>query len=199
MKPQVARAMDEVLAVQPVAALYVQPRGIYAGRPGVDPWCEVRDARTYAGTDPVVAHPPCGSWGAYAKLSPESRSKGPLLGDDAGTFAAALDSVRRTGGVLEHPKGSKAWARYGLPKPMAAGWSREMFGPGWVAEVEQGHYGHPARKPTWLYYVGRQPPPELIWGPSQAEGAVERMSKTARAATPPAFAELLIEMARRSK
>lgn len=42
-----------------VAALYVEPNGIYFGLPNVDPWDIYRDARTYPGPWPVVAHPPC--------------------------------------------------------------------------------------------------------------------------------------------
>jgi hypothetical protein len=52
-----------------VAALYVDPRGPYASMPGVDPWDVERDARTYAGPYPVVAHPPCGSWGRFRNLT----------------------------------------------------------------------------------------------------------------------------------
>ena len=48
-----------------VAALYVEPDGAYIGLPGVDPWDERRDARTYAGPHPVVAHPPCQRWGRF--------------------------------------------------------------------------------------------------------------------------------------
>jgi hypothetical protein len=48
-----------------VAALYVEPQGCYVGVPGVDPWDEARDARTYAGPHPVVAHPPCQRWGRF--------------------------------------------------------------------------------------------------------------------------------------
>jgi hypothetical protein len=29
--------------------------------------------------------------------------------------------------------------------------------------VEQGHYGHISRKPTWLYAVGQKELPELNW------------------------------------
>jgi len=48
--------------VRTVAALYVQTDGVYYGLPGVDPWDEERDARTYVGPHPVVAHPPCQLW-----------------------------------------------------------------------------------------------------------------------------------------
>jgi hypothetical protein len=50
-----------------IAALYVERGGPYFGIEGVDPWDEARDARTYAGPHPVVAHPPCERWGRYSK------------------------------------------------------------------------------------------------------------------------------------
>ena len=46
-----------------IAALYVESRGVYAGLPDVDLWDRDRDARTYAGPWPVVAHPPGARWG----------------------------------------------------------------------------------------------------------------------------------------
>jgi hypothetical protein len=188
-----------------IAALFVQPRGIYTNIPGVDPWPEDRDARQYAGPDPVVAHPPCGPWGRYAKRTPDSRALGPMLGDDDGCFASALASVRRWGGVLEHPTASKAWERFSLPVPRSGGgWSQSLLDGGWVCEVEQGHYGHPAQKPTWLYYSGDTAPEPLIWGPStvegrpwaKARGVLECLSKNQRAATPRAFADALAALAR---
>jgi hypothetical protein len=42
-----------------VAALFVAAGGIYFGRDNVDAWDVTRDARLYAGTNPVLAHPPC--------------------------------------------------------------------------------------------------------------------------------------------
>lgn len=191
-----------------IAALFVQPNGIYTHRPDVDPWPESRDARTYAGPWSVVAHPPCASWGRYAKPTPESKARGPLFGDDAGCFEAALAAVRRWGGVLEHPKDSGAWRRFGLrPPPESGGWVESLFTPGWTCCVDQGHHGHVARKPTWLYYVGESEPPPLRWGPADVvpigtgarRGNLESMSKVQRAATPPAFADLLIGLARMAR
>ena len=52
-----------------VAALYVDPRGIYAGMPDVELWgLPDRDARAYDGPHPVVAHPPCSRWCRLAGL-----------------------------------------------------------------------------------------------------------------------------------
>lgn len=133
-----------------VAALFVQADGTYSRMPDVDCWPEVLDARTYAGPLPVVAHPPCASWGRYAKPTPDSSARGPLQGDDGRCFAYALASVRRCGGVLEHPAGSKAWAAYGLPGPLAPA---DAHG-GWTLQVLQHWWGHDALKPTWLYVVG---------------------------------------------
>lgn len=48
-----------------IAALYVEKNGVYYGLPDVDPWDKERDARLYAGPWPVVAHPPCSTWGIW--------------------------------------------------------------------------------------------------------------------------------------
>jgi hypothetical protein len=142
-----------------VAALYVDPKGIYAGVPGIDLWDEARDARLYAGPWPVVAHPPCQRWCRFAKGI--EKVHGYKVGDDGGCFEAALDAVRTYGGVLEHPAHSLAWAEFDLPVPCkGGGWVTNMGG-GWSAYVEQGRYGHPMRKATWLYATTTT---ELRWG-----------------------------------
>lgn len=188
-----------------IAALYVAKGGCYFGLPDVDPWDEARDARLYAGPWPVVAHPPCARWCQLAGLV-ESRYPYLKKGDDGGTFAAALASVRAFGGVLEHPAFTAAWSVHDLPAPMAFGWSREMGGPGWVCEVSQAAYGHRARKLTWLYYVGGAPPPvdwsrpkhsaRLSWCENHSVSKVEIMGKRERSATPIAFRDLLLSIAR---
>jgi hypothetical protein len=120
----------------------------------VDPWPAFRDARLYRGPHPVVAHPPCQRWGRFWHGSTRKPHQY-QLGDDGGCFEAALGSVRSCGGVLEHPADSKAWEHFGLPKPKRGeGWTEPDEYGGRSCYVEQGHYGHPSRKPTWLYAVG---------------------------------------------
>jgi hypothetical protein len=137
-----------------VAALFVETRGCYFGLPDVDPWDKERDARLYAGPHAVVAHPPCERWGRYWGGAPTTWPR-KVLGDDGGCFEAALNSVRRWGGVLEHPEGSHAWRHFQLiAPPRSGGWVVADFDGGWTCCVEQGAYGHRARKATWLYVCG---------------------------------------------
>src|SRR5262245_42322222 len=105
-----------------IAALFVDPDGAYAGLPDVDVWDERRDARAYAGPHPVVAHPPCARWCRLAGLV--EKRWGHKKGADGGCFASALASVRRWGGVLEHPAYSDAWLAFNLPLPPVEGWQR---------------------------------------------------------------------------
>jgi hypothetical protein len=184
-----------------VAALFVATGGCYFGLKNVDPWDEQRDARLYAGPHSVVAHPPCERWGRWA---------GEHIGEDGGCFTAALHAVRVWGGVLEHPEASGAWRAFGLTPPLrSGGWIKADVHGGWTCCVEQGHYGHRARKATWLYAAGVKLP-DLKWGPSEASikprpgrdpvrerriGAVQRMSRKQRRATPIPFRDLLISIA----
>ena len=84
-----------------------------------------------------------------------------------------------------------------------------------TCHVEQGHYGHRARKMTWLYAV-RAVLPDLQWGPSDAvakwaaeyrpsrralarakkDGVCVLLSHRERAATPVPFRDMLLAMAR---
>lgn len=198
-----------------IAALYVEPDGIYAGRPDVDPWCEARDARHYAGPHPVVAHPPCQRWGRFWHGSTRKPHQY-RLGDDGGCFEAALRAVRTYGGVLEHPADSRAWLHFGLVAPERhAGWQSAGDLMGWTCYVEQGHYGHMSRKPTWLYAC-RTALPELDWSRGEQRlhpvalarhgyAKARRIGMTAmiggkdktrlRNATPAAFADVLIGIA----
>lgn len=186
-----------------ISALYVERDGAYYGLEHVDPWDAERDARRYAGPWPVVAHPPCNTW---CQLAPVNQARwGKMIGDDAGTFAAALAAVRRWGGVLEHPAYSLAWARYGLPVPRRGGWTQSLDDPGMTTEVCQAAYGHDARKRTWLYAVGIDPV-ELDWrdipgravigGGINSGECVGRPKLTGAIGTPTAFRDVLVALAR---
>jgi hypothetical protein len=192
-----------------IAALYVLKGGPYYGLPDVDPWDEERDARLYAGPWPVVAHPPCSRWCRLAGLV-EARW-GYKKGEDGGCFEAALNAVRRWGGVLEHPAYSAAWVAFGLPRPQrGGGWQMGLDG-GAACQIEQGRYGHPAKKATWLYAVGTDLP-DLKWGykrDSEGHALVswrgnhtsfwdrrDLVGKRQASLTPDEFREVLLDLAR---
>jgi len=192
-----------------VAALYVDAaRGAYSDRKGVEVWgfatrdgaqqdlfCPTRDARLYAGPLPVVAHPPCGPWGRFSwnyKGGEGSQSCGPL----------AIKQIRALGGVLEHPAYSKLWKAGGLPPP---GEGSDHFG-GWTLAVNQCDFGHPAKKPTWLYICGTMqipllPPPvrptHVMVRLLRNRDKLPELAKKQRHLTPPRFAEFLIDLASR--
>jgi hypothetical protein len=136
------------------------------------------------------------------------------LGDDDGKFAAALAAVRRWGGVLEHPEGSHAWRAFELnTPPRTGGWVMADWDGGWTCCVEQGAYGHRARKATWLYAHGVVLP-SLRWGSAPGDfvrldegfhsveerkraiktGACQRLSKNQCAATPIEFRDMLLSI-----
>lgn len=197
--------------VSHVVALFVNPRGPYPKRLGTEfCWDELRDARRYHGPWPVIAHPPCSRWCRLAGLV-EARW-GHKKGDDGGCFASALAAVRAFGGVLEHPAYSAAWAAHGLSRPpTGGGWVDAGDGVGTTCYVEQGRYGHPAKKATWLYAV-RVALPELRWGvmPDKKSTALvswcgnhiksgekrPRVGKEVASRTPPEFLDELLAMAR---
>ena len=121
-----------------IAALYVEKSGPYFKMDGVDPWGVDRDARKYTGPHPVIAHPPCGPYSVLRKF---------YKGEEHDCAPSALATVRKWGGVLEHPRYSKFWRVANLPDP------GEGDAWGFTVEVNQVAWGHVARKPTWLYFV----------------------------------------------
>lgn len=189
-----------------VAALFVESGGCYFGDSRIDAWDVGRDARKYEGRLPVVAHPPCQLWGAMAKVN-FSRWGGDhnRPGNDGGCFSSALASVRRCGGVLEHPAKTKAFSVNAIPPPINRGWNQ--IGPDeWVCEVWQSAYGHRANKATWLFVKGKRPK-ELKWerlsGTHQIGGQDKRgkmknkptIRRKDASATPVEFREALIQIA----
>lgn len=190
-----------------VVPLYVDPRGPYPAltNRALD---ERHDARQYIGPHPVVAHPPCGPWGALRHQ---------YQGDEHDCAPRAVEQVRALGGVLEHPAGSKLWGALGLPAPCDPHEgvpSSDAYG-GYTIEVNQVEWGHVARKPTWLYLVrvprdAITPPPYPGRAPSHwcsgsrtnkgggsVPNGIKVCSAQQRRRTPLAFALWLMNLASR--
>lgn len=181
-----------------VAVLFTRADSVYKTMPGTDVYDIVRDARTWPGGAPVVAHPPCRQWGKLRQFA---------HGDEAERMLAvqAVQAVQAHGGVLEHPAESTLWARCGLPLP---GRAPDRFG-GWTAEIRQCDWGHKAEKLTWLYIVGVHPddlpplpprgePTGVIKPQRGVPRTLKIITKAEREHTPPPLAAWLVETARRS-
>lgn len=181
-----------------VAVLFARRDSTYKSLANCDVYDIDRDARTFPGGLPVVAHPPCRAWArlrAFAKPRPGEKE----------LAVWAVDQVRRWGGVLEHPASSSLWAAMGLP----LGRQVDEYG-GFTLSVDQSWWGHKARKKTWLYIVGVSPeeiPPipisfdaitHTIASSSRSKHKLPEVTKSEREATPPAFAEWLVELAKTS-
>lgn len=186
------------------AVLFARSDSIYKTM-DCDVWDLERDAMTWPGGAPVVAHPPCRLWGELSHMStaPESEK-------ETGRFAVRM--VQKWGGVLEHPKRSKLWKDMKLPAPCAFGVNGDKYG--FTYAAPQFWFGHKAFKMTWFYIVGIKrdelPPVPMKLGDSPYKvtnggshpragqpGYRPEVSKAEREHTPVALAEWLLEIARK--
>jgi hypothetical protein len=182
-----------------VAALFVRADSIYKTMEGVDAYDMERDARTYDGPWPVVAHPPCRSWATLrhcAQPRPDERNLARL----------AVAMVREFGGVLEHPHRTTLWEAQRLPEVG----ERDAFG-GFTLVIDQHWWGHRAQKRTRLYVVGCEPvevpilPLRLgeathtvgLWSGRDKNTCRPSIGKREFESTPPELAAWLVETARR--
>lgn len=124
------------------AALFVRGDSAYKKRTDFDCWDADRNALNHNTDEPVVCHPPCRAWGQLSHMATNVRE------GEAELALWSIDKVRRNGGILEHPKGSKLFGRY-LP---AVGESDEHDG--FTITVDQYDFGHVAHKATNLYFCG---------------------------------------------
>jgi len=128
-----------------IAVLFATATSVYKSIPYLDVYDQARDARTYSGSLPVVAHPPCRAWGSNRNLAKAAAGEKELA-------YFALDQVRKNGGVLEHPLNSTLWIHANLPG--SGKWDDRG---GYTVCVDQFWFGHRARKRTLLYIVGVKP------------------------------------------
>src|SRR5215470_14399010 len=140
-----------------VAALWCSEDSHYRELKGVEVWGIQENALRYAGPWPIIAHPPCGPWGMLRHLSFEE--------DDHGI--RAMELVHQYGGVVEQPSGSQLFKQYAIRPFVTHAPGSEIQVEAGVPHVEvlnQGDYGHRARKRTLLYWY--KPPSILSWVPA---------------------------------
>jgi hypothetical protein len=177
------------LVIPRVSVLCASLRSVYYELEGVEVYDRNRDARTFAGDTPIVAHPPCRSWSVFMKHQAK-----PELGEkELGLWCC--EQLRKCGGVLEQPAFSEMFAAAGFPTP-----GDRTTGDLWTLEVWQAWWGYKTKKTTWLAFVNV--PRDAIEVPLRlhprgGDGrAQQRMSRQQRSATPKAFAEWLVSAAR---
>ncbi|MCE1226217.1 MAG: hypothetical protein LWW87_06985 [Geobacteraceae bacterium] len=170
-----------------VAVLFARKTSYYKQLPGVDVYDIDRDAFTFLGGVPVVAHPPCRTWGKLSHMATSARPGEKELA------LFAIEQIRKNGGVLEHPKYSKLFK---LLPPVG---QYDSFG-GFVLGVNQSWWGHNGEKPTLLYICGV--PRNTVSLPLSLAyplKSCESMCTAERERTPPAFARWLVDLAARCK
>lgn len=175
-----------------VAVLCADTKSAYSVLPGVEVFDRSRDARTFTGNMPIVAHPPCRGWSLryshMAKPEPGEMDLGLLC----------VRWLRECGGVLEQPAKSRLWDAAGLLRPCCG-----LQDGIWSAEVWQAWWGFKTKKATWLAFSKIDPRevdfPFCLHDPRGDGLKFERLSKRQRAATTPQFAEWLVGIARKAR
>lgn len=181
------------------AVLFACRDSVYKQISGCDVYDLDRNALTWPGGVPVVAHPPCRAWASLRHCAK------PVPGEKE-LALWAVEQVRRWGGVLEHPARSRLWPAAVLPEPNQV----DAWG-GWTLVIDQNWWGHRAQKRTRLYIVGcaRQDLPPMpivlgeapctvgLWSGRDKARCRPQITKPEFSRTPPALAHWLVALARR--
>lgn len=176
-----------------VQVLFTQTKSTYLDL-GCDCYDLQRNALSIKSKQPAIYHPPCRAWSRMRRFA-----KAPV----GERFLAiwSISRIRRYGGIVEQPAGSKLWEFMNLPLP---GSGYDFFG-GFSISVDQHWFGHLARKNTWLYIRGCTlsdlPPYPMNFNlithclnSSLKSNRLKEIAKNKRSYTPILFAEWLIEI-----
>jgi hypothetical protein len=177
-------------ALRTVSVLCASRSSIYHSLPGVDVFDDRRDARTFSGDTPIVAHPPCRSWSAFCRHQAK-----PQLGErELGLWC--VRQLCECGGVLEQPAFSGLFEAAGLPMPGVRPVDEHL----WSLQVWQAWWGYPTRKATWLCFCGVSRDsvdvPYRIHPRGGDRRTMQLMSKHQRSRTTKLFADWLVACAR---
>ena len=201
---------EKNLTRRTVAVLCAARKTSYRQIPGVEVYDEDRDAYTFPGGMPVIAHPPCRRWTRFgmAMLKARYTRYGLVTPEEdivserkLGVWCA--NQVLECGGILEQPAGSKLFAAAGLPLP-GSPQSSDSFS----LHVWQSWWGYPVKKGTWLYFRGIPMDaidiPFRLWNPApgqqwywynRGKGSGSANAHI-RSMTVPALAQWLVTLAR---
>lgn len=171
-----------------VPVLCTDPAGPYHRLPGFVPFDQYRDARTFTGPGPLIAHPPCAQWGrlrAFSNADPAAKA----------LAIHTVNLIRRHGGILEHPAHSTLWQECRLPSPSVG--HRDPLS--YTLDVSLRWWGFPAEKRTWLWIHGIQvrdlpdlpfpmEPVRQVIEPNRHDRHLPRLPKSQRHITPDALA-----------
>ena len=114
-----------------ITILCAHPNSHYHKIANLDIYDKSRDAWTFNGLNPVIAHPPCAQWSRLKFFAHSNHSEKELA-------IRCYEKVLQNGGALEHPMGSSLWKYLGLQKK--------------VISVDQHWFGFPARKQTYIWF-----------------------------------------------
>ncbi len=125
-----------------IPVLFVHNRSNYKKLGTFDCYDEKRNALTYTGSSPVIAHPPCRTFSRLRAFTTAPVEEKKLA-------YWAVDLVRKQGGIIEHPYDSQLWKDIDAPKPG----TYDKYG-GFTLVFDQYDFGYYTRKRTRLYIVG---------------------------------------------
>ena len=147
--------------MEKISILCADTNSNYKQIPNLDVWDRARNAYNFTGSNPVITHAPCSQWSRLRGLAHENQ-----LEKDLAFFC--LEKVKNNGGIFEHPEGSIFFKTAGI-KPTII--------------IDQGNFGFPAQKRTWLYFSRCNPlplPPPVYSG---YQISVNNMSSKRRSET----------------
>ena len=135
--------LQEDMKKQKYIALFTRSDSSYKKKLCWDSYDYKRNALTYTGSQPVVCHPPCRTWGKLSHMATKARK------DESNLALWSIKKIRNVGGILEHPDGSRLFKNH-LPDVNTF---TDEYG-GFTILIDQYDFGHVAHKMTKLYICG---------------------------------------------
>ena len=176
----------EILKMIKYPVLFVHKRSNYKKYLDLfDCFDSERNALTFSGTVPVIAHPPCRLWSRLRAFS-----TAPV--EEKNLALWSLELVRKNGGILEHPFDSSFWKTFDCPQVG----SFDSFG-GTSFVFDQFDFGFYTRKRTRLYIVGLKSLKELPDLPLKFEPVVRKfqnLTAKQRSETTPELCQWFFEL-----